>query len=98
MRRARILFFERMWILAFIGGLWHFGADAGELKIIHINIGQGDATLILGPADDAGDRVSVLMDAGDIPHGGIEKWTKLPLLNEGNIPRPDGDLRITPKL
>ena len=41
-----------------------------ELKIIHINVGQGDATLIVGPADAAGERVFVLMDAGDIPTGG----------------------------
>lgn len=43
---------------------------ATELKIVHINVGQGDATLILGPPDSAGDRVSVLIDAGDIPMGG----------------------------
>ncbi len=42
-------------------------APAAEIKIIHINIGQGDATLILGPADATGNRVSVLMDAGNIP-------------------------------
>ena len=41
----------------------------GELTIVHLNVGQGDATLILGPAID-GDRVSVLMDAGDIPNSG----------------------------
>lgn len=40
---------------------------APELDIIHIRVGQGDATLILGPRDMAGDRVSVLIDAGGIP-------------------------------
>lgn len=49
---------------------------ADTLKAIHINVGQGDATLILGPADSSGDRVAVLMDAGDItfqgdPDGGV---------------------------
>ena len=37
---------------------------AAELEIIHLNIGQGDATLILGPTTDA--RKAVLMDAGNI--------------------------------
>lgn len=40
-----------------------------ELTILHLNVGQGDATLILGPETD-NQRVSVLMDAGDIPNGG----------------------------
>ena len=31
---------------------------ANELAIVHINVGQGDATLILGPADANGDRTS----------------------------------------
>ena len=46
---------------------------ANELAIVHINVGQGDAPLILGPADANGDRIAVLMDAGDIngPDGGI---------------------------
>ena len=41
------------------------------LEIVHLNIGQGDATLILGPPV-AGERVSVLVDAGNIrsPDGG----------------------------
>ena len=41
----------------------------GELTIVHLNVGQGDSTLILGPAV-GGDRVSVLVDAGDIPNSG----------------------------
>lgn len=40
-----------------------------ELTILHLDIGQGDSTLILGPKEN-GSRVSVLMDAGDIPNGG----------------------------
>ncbi len=40
---------------------------AGGLEIIHINIGQGDATLILGPASEDGSRRTVLYDAGNIP-------------------------------
>ncbi len=44
-----------------------------ELEIIHINIGQGDSTLILGPLSNDGKRVSVLMDAGDITMGGYKK-------------------------
>lgn len=44
-------------------------ASSKPLEIIHLDIGQGDATLILGPEVN-GKRVSVLMDAGDIPSGG----------------------------
>jgi len=43
--------------------------DDPIMDIIHINVGQGDATLILGPVID-GKRISVLIDAGDIPMGG----------------------------
>lgn len=39
---------------------------AGDLEIVNIRVGQGDATLIKGPADDNGDRVAVLVDGGDI--------------------------------
>lgn len=48
------------------------GAGAQELEIVHINVGQGDATLILGPRPSTGDRVAVLFDAGNIsnPDGG----------------------------
>ena len=35
-----------------------------NLEIIHINVGQGDSTLILGPEEN-GNRVSILIDAGD---------------------------------
>ena len=44
-------------------------AQANELIIIHINVGQGDSTLLLGP-EVSGSRVAVLMDAGDIPMSG----------------------------
>lgn len=37
-----------------------------ELEIVNIRVGQGDATLIQGPPDAAGNRVKVLFDAGDI--------------------------------
>ena len=46
------------------------GQNPAKLRIVNIRVGQGDATLILGPADATGKRVSVLMDAGDIPSGG----------------------------
>lgn len=42
---------------------------AQNLEIHHINIGQGDATLILGPIQN-GNRLAVLIDAGDITQGG----------------------------
>lgn len=45
-------------------------AAAQELEIVHVHVGQGDATLVLGPADPSGDRVTVLADAGDITFGG----------------------------
>jgi beta-lactamase superfamily II metal-dependent hydrolase len=45
-------------------------AHAQLLEIHHINVGQGDATLILGPVAADGSRVTVLIDAGDIPSGG----------------------------
>lgn len=51
-------------------------ADA-RVRIIHINIGQGDATLILGPADGNGHRTSVLVDAGNIPRGGEKDGGKI---------------------
>ncbi len=40
--------------------------SAQELEIINVRVGQGDATLIQGPIDSNGNRVNVLMDAGDI--------------------------------
>jgi hypothetical protein len=45
-------------------------APAQNLVIVHKNIGQGDATLILGPPDGNGNRVTVLVDSGDIRSGG----------------------------
>ena len=41
------------------------GAQAQELKIVNIRVGQGDATLIQGPVDAQGDRINVLFDAGN---------------------------------
>lgn len=43
---------------------------AQDLEIVHLNVGQGDATLILGPEQPDGTRVTVLIDAGDIRSGG----------------------------
>ena len=39
--------------------------EKNEVEIVNIRIGQGDATLIRGPADAQGKRVTVLFDAGD---------------------------------
>lgn len=53
--------------------LWSTAASATDpdrLRIVNIRVGQGDATLLLGPQDANGDRVSVLVDAGDIPFQG----------------------------
>ena len=44
-------------------------SSSSELLILHLNVGQGDATLILDPQEN-GHRTSVLMDAGDIPNSG----------------------------
>ena len=45
---------------------------AQDVEIVNINVGQGDATLILGPQPASGNRVAVLFDAGNIrnPDGG----------------------------
>lgn len=40
--------------------------DAGMLEIVNLRVGQGDSTLIMGPPDSNGDRVTVLFDVGDI--------------------------------
>lgn len=40
-------------------------AQDNEIEIVNIRIGQGDATLIRGPANAQGRRVVVLFDAGD---------------------------------
>ena len=54
-----------------IGVVLGVGTAQAELEITHINIGQGDSTLIRGPIEN-GQRVSVLVDAGDRsgPDGG----------------------------
>ncbi len=49
--------------------LFCFGLNsifAQDLEIVNIRVGQGDATLIQGPIDSNGNRVNVLIDAGDI--------------------------------
>ena len=46
-----------------------FAQQTDELEIVNIRIGQGDATLIRGPADVSGKRVVVLFDAGDDARG-----------------------------
>ncbi len=46
-------------------------AQQPPLTIFPIRMGQGDATLILGP-DVGGERVSVLIDAENIPPGGYD--------------------------
>lgn len=44
--------------------------QAGELRIFAVDVGQGDATLVLGPVVDGG-RISLLIDAGGLePDGG----------------------------
>lgn len=39
---------------------------AQDLEIVNIRVGQGDATLIKGPVDVAGDQFAILVDAGNI--------------------------------
>ncbi len=39
--------------------------EKNEVEIVNIRIGQGDATLIRGPENSQGKRVTVLFDAGD---------------------------------
>lgn len=47
-------------------------AAAQEIEIIHLRVGQGDATLIRGPVSTTGERITVLFDAGNLrgPDGG----------------------------
>jgi beta-lactamase superfamily II metal-dependent hydrolase len=45
-------------------------ALAKDVQIINVRVGQGDATLIIGPPDSAGKRVTVLFDAGDVAEDG----------------------------
>ncbi|MBW3599174.1 MAG: hypothetical protein KY475_18125 [Planctomycetes bacterium] len=63
---------QRVVVTTIVGMLPCAWSCAEELKIIHIRVGQGDATLILGPADASGDRVRVLIDAGNIATGGYD--------------------------
>ena len=60
-------------LLALFGGFALIGASpaaAQDLEIVNIRVGQGDATLILGPPDTSGKRTTVLFDAGDIAEEG----------------------------
>ena len=41
-----------------------------QLEIIHLDVGQGDATLIVAPPDGSGNRKTVLIDAGGMPSQG----------------------------
>ena len=47
-------------------------SDDGRLKIVHIRVGQGDSTLILGPRRADGGRTTVLIDAGNLPRSGFD--------------------------
>ncbi len=53
-------------LLLLLGVSWLASADLpdGKLTIVHMDVGQAAATLILGPRNTDGDRVSVLVDAG----------------------------------
>jgi beta-lactamase superfamily II metal-dependent hydrolase len=42
------------------------------INIIVLNVGQGDATLVLGPENDEGERVVFLVDAGGLEPNGFE--------------------------
>lgn len=44
-------------------------APDSALRIIHVDVGQGDATIIVGPGAP-GERRSLLIDSGDIPNRG----------------------------
>ncbi len=52
-------------------------ASAEPLKIISINVGHGDATLILGATDATGHRAAVLVDAGPVAHRGQDNGRKI---------------------
>ena len=82
-------------VAAWVGaaGVWRPGGAlaAAEIKIVHIDVGQGDATLILGPSGGGGARVSVLVDAGNIPRGGNPDGGKIvgAALRENAVTRLD---------
>lgn len=56
----------RLVIAAILSAALAGAAYANEIEIVNIRVGQGDATLIRGPAAADGSRVSVLFDAGDV--------------------------------
>ena len=41
-------------------------SSAQDLEIVNVRVGQGDATLIKGPADASGNQFAILVDAGNI--------------------------------
>lgn len=60
--RWRGLFRILLFLLSFVSQ----GLIAQDLEIVNLRVGQGDATLIQGPVDENGDRINVLVDAGNI--------------------------------
>jgi len=71
-------------------------AKNSELKIFIVNVGQGDATLVLGPEVD-GEQISLLIDAGGLePDGGailyeLFQQQNLSQLNHLILTHYDGD-------
>lgn len=60
-----------LYFLAFIA-IFVTTASSQDLEIVNIRVGQGDSTLILGPANSTGERVVVLFDAGDISNSDFD--------------------------
>lgn len=52
-------------------------ASADPLKIININVGHGDATLVIGATDASGHRSAVLLDAGPVSHSGQDNGQRI---------------------
>lgn len=70
--KTQVVGLRRLMIGVVFGAAIVGSAFANEVEIVNIRVGQGDATLIRGPAAADGSRVSVLFDAGDVsdPVGG----------------------------
>ena len=62
--RAKFTFLSAL-SAALLAGSAAVAQRADELQIVNIRIGQGDATLITGPANAQGKSVNVLFDSGD---------------------------------
>jgi len=77
-KSARITVINAVILIGFISSITVSAFADNNLKIIHVNIGQGDSTLILGPEEN-GNRTSILIDAGDRrrPDGGLVIYTLL---------------------